>query len=226
MGEITVELIRHLETAGNLQRRYVGRTDEDLCPEGLAHSGRVQRSRQPDVLVVSPLRRCLETALLSGGAKIEAVQAMIDAGAGRQAWLTQIGQAMPSARLKVITDLQECDFGTFEYKNWQEMSGDRDYQAWIDSGGNAPFPKGESPDAFRARCCVAFLALMDELAAEERDLSVRLVVHGGTIMSIMDRFALAQGEKSYYDWHVGGGGGYLCSWDFAMRGLRLASDVL
>ena len=30
-----IMLIRHSMTAGNLQRRYVGRTDEGLCPEGI-----------------------------------------------------------------------------------------------------------------------------------------------------------------------------------------------
>ena len=30
-----IMLIRHAMTAGNLQRRYVGSTDEGLCPEGI-----------------------------------------------------------------------------------------------------------------------------------------------------------------------------------------------
>ena len=28
--------IRHGKTAGNLERRYIGRTDEPLCDEGIA----------------------------------------------------------------------------------------------------------------------------------------------------------------------------------------------
>ena len=34
-----------------------------------------------------------------------------------------------------------------------------------------------------------------------------LVVHGGTIMSIMERYVVS--EKSFYDWHVKNGEGYL-----------------
>ena len=30
----TFYLIRHGRTAGNLERRYIGSTDEPLCPEG------------------------------------------------------------------------------------------------------------------------------------------------------------------------------------------------
>lgn len=33
-----VMLIRHGQTAGNAQRRYIGRTDEPLSPEGIALS--------------------------------------------------------------------------------------------------------------------------------------------------------------------------------------------
>ena len=33
---VRVILIRHGKTRGNLEGRYVGRTDEPLCPEGVA----------------------------------------------------------------------------------------------------------------------------------------------------------------------------------------------
>ena len=48
--------------------------------------------------------------------------------------------------------LKECDFGDFENKNYKELSGNPDYQAWIDSGGALPFPGGEDPEGFRNRC--------------------------------------------------------------------------
>ena len=34
-GMIQLYLIRHSMTAGNLKKRYIGRTDESLCPEGI-----------------------------------------------------------------------------------------------------------------------------------------------------------------------------------------------
>ena len=57
-------LIRHGKTAGNLAGRYIGcRTDEPLCPEGIAQ---LREGRYPAVerVFASPLRRCRETARL------------------------------------------------------------------------------------------------------------------------------------------------------------------
>ena len=57
-------LIRHGQTQGNRERRYIGcRTDEPLCPEGIAQ---LQNRHYPPVsrVFVSPMRRCVETANL------------------------------------------------------------------------------------------------------------------------------------------------------------------
>lgn len=79
---------------------------------------------------------------------------------------------------KIVWGLQECDFGAFEGKNYQELSGDTSYQAWIDSGGTLAFPEGESREGFVRRCCAAL-----ETALQSRQEShIAAVVHGGTIM--------------------------------------------
>ena len=65
-------LIRHGKTAGNLAGRYIGcRTDEPLCPEGIAQ---LRMGRYPAVerVFASPLRRCRETARLLYPAMISA----------------------------------------------------------------------------------------------------------------------------------------------------------
>ena len=57
-------LIRHGQTQGNREHRYIGcRTDEPLCPEGIAQ---LQNRHYPPVsrVFVSPMRRCVETANL------------------------------------------------------------------------------------------------------------------------------------------------------------------
>ena len=54
-------LIRHGQTQGNREHRYIGcRTDEPLCPEGIAQ---LQNRHYPPVsrVFVSPMRRCVET---------------------------------------------------------------------------------------------------------------------------------------------------------------------
>ena len=44
--------------------------------------------------------------------------------------------------------------------------------------------------------------------------TVAMIVHGGTIMSIMERYELSQ--KAYYDYMVDNGGGYVVDFDGSM----------
>lgn len=121
-------LIRHGQTQGNMEHRYIGcRTDEPLCREGIAA---LQGKEYPPVsrVFVSPMKRCLETAAL----------------------------IYPGIPVQVINDFRECDFGEFENRNYAELNGNAMYQAWIDSGGVLPFPGGESRAQFSARCAASF----------------------------------------------------------------------
>lgn len=172
-------LIRHGMTKGNMEKRYVGsRTDEALCPEGIQQ---LKQYPYPAVRYVysSPLRRCLETASV----------------------------IYPGLPVRIVPDLRECDFGTFEYKNYSDLNGCSEYQAWIDSGGELPFPGGESRAGFSARCLAAFRSL--PLYADHENCA--LIVHGGTIMAIME--AMARPKGAYYDFQVKNGDGYLLNND-------------
>ena len=127
-----------------------------------------------DKWIASPMKRCRETAHILSGTDAE-----------------------------VCEGLRECDFGIFENKNYKELSNVPEYQQWIDSGGTMKFPEGEDPAAFRERSCRAFLDIL-ELAQHEKVERLALVVHGGTIMSIMEAYGRDEaGEKrSYFDWQV------------------------
>ena len=109
----------------------------------------------------------------------------------------------PELPVRIIPDFRECDFGGFEYRNYSELNGRDDYQKWIDSGGLLPFPGGESRSEFSARCLKAFLSLPPCEEKENR----ALIVHGGTIMAIMEAMAAPQG--SYYDFQLKNGFGYI-----------------
>lgn len=172
-------LIRHGQTQGNLEHRYIGcRTDEPLCAAGLET---LRLCRYPAVsrVFASPMRRCVETAAI----------------------------LYPGMRPEIVPDLRECDFGAFEGKNYAELSGRADYQAWIDSGGALPFPGGESRSAFAARCVRAF----ERLRAQSFREDCALIVHGGTIMAIMERYAVPRG--GYFDYQVSNGEGFVLSPD-------------
>ena len=170
-------LIRHGKTRGNLEKRYIGcRTDEPLTPEG---AEQLRQRQYPPVgrVYASPMRRCLETAEI-------------------------LYQGVPK---ETVPDLRECDFGDFEGKNYAELNGREDYQAWIDSGGTLPFPGGESLEGFSDRCLAAF----EELKKRAPQEDCALVVHGGTIMAIMAAWT----KEAYFNFQVDNGKGYILEAD-------------
>ncbi len=174
--------IRHGQTKGNREGRYVGRTDEPLLEEArkelLEKSLILKTVFSPDVLYVSPMLRCRQTAqiLFPGKEQIEA-----DA-------------------------FRECNFGEFEYRNYGELNGNPDYQKFIDSGGTCGFPGGESMDEFQDRCVRKFCNVVDFEWSRKPDSSIAFVVHGGTIMAILDHFS--NPHKSYFEWRTENGNGY------------------
>lgn len=103
----------------------------------------------------------------------------------------------PDMDITVCSGLRECNFGRFENRNYIEMAGDEEYQLWIDSGGTMPFPGGEDVYAFRKRCISAFEKAVNSINDSE---TVSFVVHGGTIMSVMERYAFP--AAGYYDYSI------------------------
>lgn len=188
-----VVLIRHGQTQGNLEHRYVGSTDESLLLQETEHLKKVcGLYPQPDTLFVSPKKRCIETAAL----------------------------LYPDKKPECVADLRECEFGAFEYKNYKELQGNVQYQAWIDSGGMLAFPEGESRQSFEGRCAAAFEQCC-RLALKKGSDTVAFVVHGGTIMAILDRFS--EPHKDYFDWQVKNTEGFTCELQLDGKELRLSN---
>ena len=172
-------LIRHGKTRGNQEGRYIGcRSDEPLCPEGIDE---LRRGVYPAAsrVYASPMRRCLETAEL----------------------------LYPGIPVEVVEDFRECDFGGFEGKNYAELNGREDYQAWIDSGGELPFPGGESRAEFAQRCLKAFEEIQKKAPQED----CALIVHGGTVMAVMEKYAIP--HKPFFDYQVPNGCGFILEAD-------------
>ena len=178
---IKIWLIRHGMTEGNLKGRYIGRTDEPLCQEGKKALAELSYP-VPDGLFVSPMIRCRETAEI----------------------------LFPGKGFQIIDQLSETDFGNFENKNYRELAGNPDYQAWIDSGGNLPFPGGESRENFRKRTLEGFQRVI-AICSRENLQSAALIVHGGTIMTLME--AWGRPERDFYSWHVKNGHCYVTETD-------------
>ena len=91
-------LIRHGMTKGNLEGRFVGRTDLPLCEEGIAELKKLQEEYEyPDVQKVysSPMARCVETADI----------------------------LYPNRLLQRVDNLREYDFGVFEGQLAKDLAG-------------------------------------------------------------------------------------------------------
>lgn len=121
-------LIRHAKTKGNLEGRYIGVTDEDI----LENTALDRIYPNADVIVSSPLKRCVETAKL----------------------------IYPERDIELCRDFRETDFGEFENRSYDELKNDKRYIKWI--SGAAPPPCGETRAEFEKRCVSAYERIIFE----------------------------------------------------------------
>lgn len=184
-NQINLIFIRHGETPSNALGRYLGRGEEDLSEAGrekLLYQKEMGKYPKADILFSSPMKRCTQTAELLYGGKA----------------------------LVLIEEWREIDFGSFEGKNYKELDGDADYQAWIDSNGELPFPGGESREEFLIRCQKGLQKAWKELLKNVGTVpfNAAAVVHGGTIMALLSCYCKG---GSYYDYQCKNAEGYVCS---------------
>ncbi len=132
----------------------------------------------PGTVYTSPLRRAGETAAI----------------------------LFPGAEQIPVPGLAEMDFGVFEGRSYREMEHDPDYRAWVEGGCLGKCPGGEDKAGFCNRVCGAFAELMGEALARG-DGELVIVAHGGSLMAVMEQYALP--HKGYFDWHCPPGGGFL-----------------
>lgn len=157
--------IRHASTAGNLERRYIGRTDEPLCEAGILSARTAFETGLPafDTVYTSPYLRCVQTANI----------------------------LFPKYAPVIVNELRECDFGLFENRNADELENDTAYAQWLATGCTTKIPGGEDVMEFKERCCFAFLQIAETAQA---DSHTAIVTHGGCIMAILERFARPKRE--------------------------------
>lgn len=160
---MTIEFIRHAQTAGNVEGRYVGSTDMPVSEVGLqaALAGHIQ----PEVrqVYVTPLQRTQQTA----------------------------SALFPNARQDVLKGFREMSFGTFEGRSPEELKQDQAFIAWNADGGLQPMEGGEGRLGFAKRVMGALEQLVADLHARG-ETHARLVCHGGVIMALMMQHALPE----------------------------------
>lgn len=168
-------LIRHGRTKGNEEKRYVGgKTDEDLTEAGIRE---LKEKSCPPVqrVFASPMKRCVRTAEI----------------------------LYPGEEIFIQEAFRETDFGLFENKNYQELKDEETYQDWLKTGGIGAFPEGESKEEVRKRVLLGFEQVIFQMNSQNLQ-SAALIVHGGTIMHLMEAYG---GEgKGFYEYQLENGG--------------------
>ncbi|MDR1262910.1 MAG: histidine phosphatase family protein [Oscillospiraceae bacterium] len=169
-------LLRHAATAGNLARRYIGATDEPLCDTGHA-------------------------AVRELAARIHFVPQRLYVSPLRRCVETA-RVVFPGAPIVELDGLREANFGAFEGRSYEELRDMPEYQRWLDSGGEIPPPGGDTVGEVRAQVLDAWETIRANCHSCQR---IALVVHGGTIMTLMQ----AHLQGGLFDWQVSNCGGFI-----------------
>lgn len=188
--------IRHGLTEANLEKRYIGRTDQSLCIKG---SRKLYQSTlkgvypKADIVYVSPLKRCIETADII---------------------YTYVERV-------IINGFIEKDFGEYELKNYEDLKDDKEYIRWVNSNGTLPFPTGEDDALVKKRILDSFDQVLDQCIKKNTETAA-LIVHGGTIMTILSE-RLSSDRVSFYDYQCECQNGYITDYDNG--DLRLIGEI-
>jgi alpha-ribazole phosphatase len=181
MGLSRFLLIRHAKTQSNSERRYIGNPEEPLCAEGIRAAEALARSGKlppVDVLYSGPALRCRQTMEI----------------------------LFPGAEYS-LCPLGEVDFGIFKGKNADDLVGNREYEDWLETNCMGDIPGGDSVIEFKNKCCEIFRNIAHNSIEQDVGLTA-LVMHGGNIMAILERYALP--KKDFYEYHIPNCGYILC----------------
>ena len=187
-------LMRHGATTANEEHRYAGaRTNEALTDTGRSQCLAAGVFPAVERVYVSPLLRAQQTAQI----------------------------CFPYAEIIARPGLEEYDFGTFEGYTANELNGDANYRAWLESYCTTQCPNGDSRASYMERTNSALVQLLHEVAQRgEKQLVV--VGHSGTIMAAFHAYAVSeQGKRldhsdaDYFNWQVPNAQGYTAQVDLA-----------
>ncbi len=191
-----IYLFRHGQTAGHAFGKFLGVTDEPLCELGVETAKAAGSDPTVQEVMVTTLQRTQMTAAI----------------------------LFPNAKQRICPSLREMNFGDFEGRSADEMSDDPDFRWWVEQTQClGPCPHGEARLVFQHRVCAAFRREVERARAAGQE-KLYFVIHGGTVMSVLDRFSRPHG--SYYSWHLKNCQGFRCEAAWGPEGLELTDMVL
>lgn len=171
-----IYFIRHGKTKGNSEQRYVGRTDEPILESSKEELKKLDIPAL-DKLYVSPMIRCIETSKC----------------------------IYPHMEYTIVEAFREMNFGDFEGKTYNELKELPEFHAWYNSRGQIAITNGESLLSFQKRVVEGLEPILQD-CYEKGYKKVGFVVHGGTIMALLDHYS--HPHKNYQSWDSENGGGY------------------
>ncbi|MER2088505.1 MAG: histidine phosphatase family protein [Sporosarcina sp.] len=141
-------LIRHLPTAGNQERKYIGWTDEPIL-ESDEWEWKLCGCLSPLQFVYgSDLLRSRQSATLY----------------------------FPKATFEADADWRECNFGEFEGKTFAELEKNKVYRNWIDNPYEISPPGGESLRDVETRVLAALRRLPNEAVVVTHGGPIRTIL--------------------------------------------------
>lgn len=173
-------LIRHGKTEANEKRLYCGWTDLPLSPSG-------------------------EEELLNLKGKISYPRAELFITSGLLRTTQTMNILFDKPNIKVINDLREMHFGSFEMHSYNELKHNKDYLHWISDIEHVSPPFGENKKIFEKRVIKGLYEIMQYCSSAKME-TVVIVTHGGVITTLMEFFC--PGQKGFYEWQPSYGRGY------------------
>lgn len=180
MKSYIIHLIRHGIAEGNLEGRYIGRTNSPLAIEGMKQLVDLKTKYifpEADAYFSSPCSRCMDSLRI----------------------------LYPEAEFETLDGFAECSFGVWENRRFEDLKKDKAFVEWMKNGSKTAPPNGESTAEFMQRVCAAFENFVNDRMKEGTEESV-LVTHGGVIMTILAAYGLPRAP--FYDWMCDNGCGY------------------
>ena len=180
MKTVTVYLVRHGVTKGNLNAQYIGHTDLPLTTDS-REALKTLHIKHPyptvGAVFVSPLMRATQSADI----------------------------LFPKNNKIVINQFIEYNFGEFEGCTADDLKDNEDFKAWLRGDMNARPPFGESNAEFVHRVCEAFEKVVNGCIREGID-SFAIVSHAGVLMTILSCYGLPEAPMAH--WQMDAGYGY------------------
>ncbi len=151
-------LVRHVETTGNYENKFVGVTEVEYTERGKEQFIQListLKNYKVDLIYSSPISRALKIA-------------------------KKVGEDT-SIEVEVINELSEINFGIFEGYHFEDILSNykEHWDQWQKDYLNYCIPEGDSLQSFHNKVT----SFIDTIKDEEG--SCMIVCHGGTVQSIM-----------------------------------------